>query len=475
MIKPQERRLGTMGRILIVDDDQSLRQALSVLLKRKGYEVSVAANGREALETLRSESLDVVITDLKMDEMSGLELLKGIKSNFPEVEVILLTAFGSISNAVEAMKLEAFDYVTKPFKNDELLIVVSKALERRKLVSEVKYLREVLDYRYNFGTIIGQSPAIKKVIDQVMKSSARETPVLISGSTGTGKELVAKALHDKSSRKNGKFIAVNCSGMPGSVLEAELFGNSGRSYVEAPENQVGLLESADGGTVFIDDISDLDLATQSKIVQVLERGIIKPVGSDVARKVNVRVIAATKRDLEGLIRNGTFRADLLRLLSELTISLPNLRDRGDDILLLADHFIKKYAREFGRRSASLTPDAARTLLHHSWPGNVTELENAIKRTVALSDSEKIRTEDLILVTDVSEGPHSLKLRSRTGGGKSLEDKELDYIVSSLRENDWNYTQTAKKLGIGRTTLWRKMKKIKEKERQTVSASSSPAE
>jgi DNA-binding NtrC family response regulator len=452
-----------MGKILVVDDDSSLRQAVCALLTRNGYEAASATGGREALELLADRGFDVAITDLRMDEMSGLDLLKRIRANFPEVEVILLTAYGSISTAVEAMRAEAFDYVTKPFKNEELLVVIEKALERRKLLSEVKYLREVVNYKYNFGTIIGQSPAIRKVTDLVAKAAREDMPVLIRGESGTGKELVAKAIHDNSRRKNRKFIAVNCAAIPDGLLETELFGHvKGKSHKGS--DKVGLFAEADGGTIFLDDIADTSLALQAKIITVIEQNVMEPIGATECKKVDVRVVTATRHDLDDAVRHQRFREDLCAKLSMVPIELPALCDRGEDILLLAEHFIKKYTREFGRQPAVLTADAARTLLSYTWPGNVRELENAMKRTVALAKADRIRREDLVMVTDNAEGPRRLIFKSKSDNGMSLRDKELEFILKSLRENNWNYTRTAKQLGIGRTTLWRKMKKMRESEK-----------
>ncbi len=459
-----------MAKILVVDDDDALLHTVSLLLTRHGCEVSQARNGREALECLSRDNFDVVVTDLRMEEMSGLDLLRRIKANSPEVEVILLTAFGSIENAVEAMRAEAFEYVTKPFKSDELIVVVDKALERRKLVAEVKYLREVLDYKYNFGTIIGQFPAIRKVIDLVGKYSGTSVALLVKGESGTGKELVAKAVHDNSARKRNKFLAVNCSAAPDELLAVELFGQMKGVSPTVDVSRIGLIEEADGGTLFIEDIADLSADLQARLCALLQRGVIRPIGSDSDRSIDVRVIAATTQNLSEAVEKKLFRKGLFDILTANQIILPRLRERGEDVLLLAEHFVKKYCREFGKLPMALTPETARTLMRHSWPCNVRELENAIKRTVALANSDKIRSEDLILVTDVIEGPHRLLIKSGPGREKSLENKELEYILSSLRENGWNYTRTARQLGIGRTTLWRKMKKIKEREATAVDSS-----
>ena len=440
-----------MGKILVVDDDTAVRQVLSALLVRHGCEASTASSGKEALQSLNDSSFDVVITDLKMEDMSGLDLLRKIKANSPEVEVILLTAFGTISNAVEVMRAEAFDYVTKPFNNEELLIVVDRALEKRKLMSEVKYLREALDYKYNFGTVIGQSPLMRKLVNVIAKVAPKDVPVLIRGDSGTGKKLVAKTIHDNSSRKNERFVEVDCSDIPEDFLESELFGNPDRSASRAGTRKIGLFEEARRGTIFLNDVSDISQTLQAKIMRALESGD------------GARIIAASKINLANAVSNHKFRQDLYTKLNGVSIIIPRLCERGDDILLLAEHFLKKYAREFGKKSMALTSDAAKVLLGYSWPGNVQELENTIKRTVALTDRENIRVKDLIMVANVTEGRHHLKFKMKSDKQMSLEAKELEYIVSSLRENSWNYTRTAKQLGIGRTTLWRKMKKIKEHE------------
>jgi DNA-binding NtrC family response regulator len=455
-----------MGRILIVDDDRSFCQSLSILLTRHGCEVFTALTGREALEALSKESCDVVITDLKMEEMSGLDLLRRIRANFPEVEVILLTAFGSIPTAVEAIKAEAFDYVTKPYKNAELLVVVDKAIERRRLVAEVKYLREVFDYKYNFGAIIGQSTAMRKVCESISKIAAEDSPALITGASGTGKELVAKAIHDNSQRKASHFMAINCSSLPSEIVESELFGRvRGTSMKHGQSAVTGLISEADGGTIFVDDVADLPIYSQKRLLNVMKTGMITPIGADTPRAVNVRIIAATSRNLAPASEQGVFDKELYGKLASISIFLPTLAERGDDILLLAEHFVKKYTREFGKQPMSMTPEAARMLLKHTWPGNVRELDSAIKRTIALTNSTRIRPEDMVLVTEPAEGQHSLKLMSCGEKSASLEEKELEYIVSSLRENNWNYTKTSKQLGIGRTTLWRKMKKLREFERE----------
>jgi len=455
-----------MSKILIVDDDSTLRSAVSVLLTRNDYEVSTARGGREALDILTNGNFDVVITDLKMDDMSGLDLLRRVKANFPEVEVILMTAFGSISNAVEVMRAEAFDYITKPFKNEELLIVVNKAIERRKLVAEVKYLREVLDYKYNFGTIIGQSPVVRKVVDLALKYSSQNMPILVHGEQGTGKEFVAKSIHDNSLRKDQKFISVNCSGVPAELLKAELFGMN-LEDAENNSNREGALEKAAGGTIFIDDIAEMQPDIQTMLLDAFKSNRIP--GADSSRRLDVRLIVATTHDMQAEVKNGMLKRELYDYLSTYIISLPTLRERGEDILLLAEHFMKKYSREFGKQPAILTSDAARMLLNHSWPGNVRELENSIRRTVALCKNDSIGTDDLIMVADTSEGPHKLLFKPKAGSKMSLEEKELEYIIRSLRENNWNYTRTARQLGIGRTTLWRKMKKIKDLEKVSAQA------
>lgn len=446
-----------MGKVLVVDDDSSVRQALAILLERHGDSVNEAASGSAAIEILGSDNFDAVITDLRMEEMSGLDLLQKIRVNFPEVEVILLTAYGSIQNAVEAMRAGAFDYVTKPFKNDELLVVLEKALERRKLVSEVKFLREMVDYKNNFGTIVGQSRAIRKVIDQIAKVAPTDTPVLINGAYGTGKGLMANSIHCNSLRRASRFVKISTRMTPENDLERQLVG-----YVsEKGRSSVGTIELVDRGTLLIDDVGDLSKSVQDRLLQLLANGTVSPIGSSEDKKIDVRVVAATRHRLARLVEKGRFSEDLYAALSGAVIELPRLRDRGEDILILAEHFAKKYTREFGKRMMTFAPEAARALLQHPWEGEVRELENAIRRTVAMTNSDQVRTENLILVSASIEGTHTLQIKSLSDGNISLEEKELEYIVSRLRENGWNCTKTAKELGIGRTTLWRKMKKVKE--------------
>jgi DNA-binding NtrC family response regulator len=309
---------------------------------------------------------------------------------------------------------------------------------------------------------------MRKVVDVVVKAAREDLPVLIHGEPGTGKELVAKAVHNNSLRKKQKFFAVNCSAIPDDLLEKELIGENQKNQAGRSSDKIGLFKEADGGTVFLDDIADIGPDIQSRIVHMLERKTTGFYDKGATRPPGVRIIAATKQHLPTMVSQGKFRQDLYEMLSCIPITLPNLHDRGEDILLLAEHFMRKYTREFSRQPVSLTPDAARALLSYSWPGNVRELENTIKRTVALAKTDRIRREDLIMVTDATEGTHRIVFKSKQKSRMSLEEKELEFIVRSLRENNWNYTRTAKQLGIGRTTLWRKMKKIKEGENsQTV--------
>lgn len=448
-----------MGKILIVDDDSSARNTLSALLTRHETGASEATSGVEALEMLANDSFDVVITDLRMEEMSGLDLLRKIKNGFPEVEVIVLTTYGSIQGAVDAKRAGAFDFITKPFKGDELFLVLERALERRNLVSEVKYLREVVDYRHNFGTVIGESKSIRNVTAQVLDLAPTDLPVLVKGAPGTGKELIAHSLHLNSPRNDRRFFTVSTQMMPEAKLERQLFG-----YLADDDSVVaGSLQTADGGTLFLDDVAELGTTIQRRLLQLLYDSTITPVGTGESRRVDVRAVVATSRDLSELTENGTLCKDLAAIVTRNVIELPLLRDRGEDILILAEHFLSKYAREFGKRPMTLTPEAARGLLKHSWDGNVRELENAIRRTAAMTNDDIVRKEDLILVASTIEGPHRLQLRASTDANQSLEEKELEYIVSCLTANNWNCTRTAKELGIGRTTLWRKMKKLKAAE------------
>jgi DNA-binding NtrC family response regulator len=456
-----------MEKILIVDDEIALRQSLNILLARNGYSVETANSATEALSILEGEHYDLVITDLRMKEMNGLELLCKIKHQYPDIEVIILTAFGSIGGAVEAMKAGAFDYVTKPFKNEQLLVVVEKALERRQLVSEVKYLREALRMDFSEENIVAQSPRMKAVVDLVRKIAPQNLTVLLTGESGTGKEIVAKAIHQLSNRKNHRFFAVNCSAMPEQLLESELFGHVKGAFTGATCSKTGLLEEASGGTLLLDEIGDMPLALQAKILRVLEEKAIRPVGSTREIEIDVRILAATNRDLSEMVKAGHFREDLYYRLDVIRVHIPTLSERHEDIMPMAEHFLKKFGDELGKPCLKLGSSAINALMDYSWPGNVREMKNTIKRAVALTGGDVLEEDDIFFTPMPTNRPGRLELR-RPPEPNTLEHSQRDHIKRALISNNWNYTRTSKQLGIGRTTLWRKVKKYNLKPEMTVS-------
>lgn len=456
-----------MEKILIVDDEIALRQSLNILLARNGYSVETANLATEALSILEGEHYDLVISDLRMKEMDGLELLCKIKQLYPDIEVIILTAFGSIGGAVEAMKSGAFDYVTKPFKNEQLLVVVEKALERRELISEVKYLREALRKDFSDENIVAQSPQMQGVVDLVRKIAPQNLTVLITGESGTGKEIVAKAIHHLSTRNDDRFFAINCSAMPEQLLESELFGHVKGAFTGATCSKKGLLEEASGGTLLLDEIGDMPLALQAKILRVLEERSVRPVGSTREIEIDVRILAATNRDLSEMVKVGRFREDLYYRLDVIRVQIPTLAERSEDIMPMAEYFLGKYSEELGKPGLRLGSSAINALMHYNWPGNVRELKNTIKRAVALTGREALESDDIFFMPSTVNRPGRLELR-RPPEPNTLENSQRDHIKRALISNNWNYTKTSRQLGIGRTTLWRKVKKFNLKPELTVS-------
>ena len=448
-----------MSSILVVDDDQNLATALRVLLTHNGNTVDVVHTATAAKSILEQRMFDLVITDLRVSDESGLDVIETVKTLAPDTEVIMITGYGSIDTAVEAIRRGAADYLTKPFADAEMLMVVEKALNHKKMKSELKHLRRAFAENYSFDNIIGNSPAIRKTIDVVKQVAPQDINVLIWGESGTGKELFAKAIHNNSSRREAKFVAINCSAMPDLLLESELFGHVKGAFTSATSNKKGLFEEANGGTVLLDEVGDTSPALQAKLLRVLQEEEIRPVGSNQTCKTNVRVIAATNKSLESLVSQGKFREDLYYRLNVISINLPALSQRRDDIIPLANHFLHKYCVHFNKPVKRLTESACDKLIDHEWPGNVRELENTVKRAVALSNAEVIDVDNLFLMRPMPKS-------EPTDGGKhdavlsnvSLVDMQREHILKSLKENRWNYSVTAGKLGIGRTTLWRKVKK-----------------
>jgi len=382
------------GKVLVVDDDRSLRQFLSIMLKRAGYDVRVAASGRDGLTAMARDPADVVLTDLTMEGIDGMGVLRGVKENWPDTEVVMITAYGTTENAVAAMKQGAYDYICKPFNTDELKLVLQKVFNQRAIRVENTSLRALLKDRFGYGSMVGRAPAMLTVYD--LMDRVKDTPisVLITGESGTGKELVARALHYEGERREKPFRSINCGAIPENLIESELFGYKKGAFTGAQKDHDGLFMSADGGTLFLDEIGEMPLSTQVKVLRALQERRVRPVGSSDEVTVDVRLIAATNRDLEEEIALGRFREDLYYRLNVVTISLPALRDRLGDIPVLIQHFLEKYGTEFGRPSVRMGDEAVRLLTAHSWPGNVRELENAVQRGVALARGDEIGPEAL---------------------------------------------------------------------------------
>lgn len=455
--------------LLLVDDDDSFRQTVEILLKSHNYKTTVAGGLKEALEQIKTYPFDLIITDLKMNDGSGIELLEKVRELGVPAEIIIMTAYGSVRNAVEAIRRGAYDYIAKPFKNDELLVLIEKALENRNIKVELSALREEIAWKYGFDNLVGESPAMKQLKNLAARVAATDISVLITGESGTGKGLLAKAIHFHSQRRKRKFVPIDCSAIPASLMESEFFGHIKGSFTSAYSNHKGLFEEADGGTVFLDEIGDMPLPLQAKILRVLQDSEIRPVGASVSKKVDVRIIAATNKNLAQMVSEENFRDDLYYRLNVLPIHIPPLRQRADDIALLVERFINQEKSRQNQANISISPPALARLVAHNWPGNVRELENTIKRAIALSPEGRIREEDIMFINSQGsmprEGKHRLITHQLTG---TLEESLKERIHSALCANNWNFSKTATTLGIGRTTLWRKVKKYNITRDETVS-------
>ncbi|MFA6317765.1 MAG: sigma-54 dependent transcriptional regulator [Elusimicrobiota bacterium] len=439
-------------RILLAEDDVSLAALMALDLKRRGYEVVSAKNGREAAAKVSSQHYDAVVTDLRIGAPDGLEILRIAKQSQPETQVILITGHGSIDTAVAAMKDGAFDYMTKPIEPDELAIVIDKAIEHRRLLGEVRRLREVVKGKYSFDNIVYVSTQMANVLDLVQKVAVTDATVLVCGESGTGKELVARAIHEKSSRRNGAFVAINCGALPEGLLESELFGHVKGSFTGAERNKRGLFEEASGGTLFLDEISETTPALQVKLLRALQDGEVRRVGDNHPIKVTGRLVAATNKDLARLVEEGKFRDDLYYRLKVFPITIPPLRDRTDDILPLAEHFLRNSRKKNGGRAQRFSLKAADALKTYRWPGNVRELEHAMERALIMAAETSVTCEDL--------PPEILAAPSRPAAGKAgekLRDLEKRHIAETLRSCGFSLAEAAKKLGISRPALTGKMR------------------
>jgi DNA-binding NtrC family response regulator len=453
------------GRILVTDDEEIMRDVLSDLLSSESYTVDLAENGSQALEMMREKDYGVLLLDLMMPGIDGLQVLEELKKIENGPIAIVLTAYASIDRAVRATKLGAFDFITKPFKNDELLLAVKNAMERRSLVEENRRLRKNFRERYSFQKLIGKSAVMQQIYDLIEQVAPRRSTILIQGESGTGKELVAKAIHASSGRADGPFVAINCGNIPSDLLESELFGHVRGAYTGANTTKKGLFEAANGGTLFLDEVATISMEIQAKLLRVIQEREFRRLGGLENIKVDVRIIAATNVDLQTTVRQGTFREDLYYRLNVIAIKLPPLRERAEDIPLLSEHFLKKYGEENGRNSFSLEPSALKVLMDYDWPGNVRELENVIERAVVLSPGSSIR-EDLFPKS--LSAPSGEKPVLLAQDGIPLKDKvgnfEKSLILAALEQTDWNQKKAAQMLSVNATTLSEKLKRFKIRER-----------
>lgn len=437
--------------LLIVDDDESNLESLEGVFSREGYELRFAAGGREALERVKKERMDVVLTDLMMPDMDGLDLLRSIKTVSPESEVILMTAYGTVARAVEAMKEGAYDFVTKPFKKIQIIKGVRRAMEKQVLLLENRNLRSLLETSGPQRTIVGNSFAVRNVLDMLRQVASSEASILLIGESGTGKELFARQLFQWSQRSDRPFVAFNCAALPRDLAEAELFGHEKGAFTGAHKERPGLFREADGGTLFLDEVAEIDLALQGKLLRVLQEGEVRPVGSSRVESVDVRVVAASKVDLEDFVKSGRFRDDLFYRLNVISLRIPPLRERKEDIPLLADYFLRRFVTKNNRRIEGISRDAMRRLTAHRWPGNVRELENVMERAVVLAKGDVIDEADL--PDSVSEG------NGESGAitlplGISLEEMERQVLDQTLQVTRGNKKMAAHLLGISLRTVYR---------------------
>jgi DNA-binding NtrC family response regulator len=440
--------------ILVVDDDVAQCDFLKEELEREGYSVEVANGGRPGVERVKRGGIDLVVSDVKMPDLDGLDLLREIRAVEPCPYVITVTGFGSIDTAIRAVKLGAYDYLTKPFETEHLLLTIKKALSERLLRTEVVRLREEVTRRDRLDNIIGRSPAMQEIFSLIRRVAGSQASVLITGDSGTGKELVARAIHAHGPRKARPFVAMNCSAIPETLLESELFGYTRGAHSTARTDRDGLFVEADGGTLFLDEVADMPLHLQPKLLRVLQDGELRPLGTNKTLKVDVRVIAATNRDLSTSLREGLFREDLYYRLNVVQLHLPPLRARTEDILPLADHFLARSAGRAGKSIRGFSESAKKLILAHPFPGNVRELENMVERAVALAESDLIGPEDL--PPAMRERKSQDRLATAVAQGLTLDQLEREFIERVLDAEGGNKTRAALRLGLDRKTLYRKL-------------------
>ncbi len=452
-------------KILIVEDNEYVLGSIKLLLSKEGYDVATATDGPAAIELFKKRQYDLVIADIKMPQMDGMELLQRLKSESPDISVIMMTAFGSIKNAVEAMKMGACDYITKPISSEEIKLVIQKVFEKQDLITEVRTLREELEGRYKLDNIIGKNQKMQEIYDLILNVSSTDATVLIMGETGTGKELVARSIHFNSVRKNKPFVTVNCSAMPEALLESELFGHEHGAFTGAVKQKLGRFELANGGTMFFDEMGDLSPSIQTKLLRVLQEKEFERVGGNQTIKVDVRIIAATNKDLSIAIKQGTFREDLYYRLNVIPIILPPLRERKEDIPLLAAHFLDKYCTILKKDIRAISNDSMNAMISYNWPGNVRELENIIERAVIMAKNTIIADINLSKegartitpsdsLTISFEDNHITELMYEDFIGYC----EKQYITKTLEKHQGRVDLSAKSAMMDTKTFYRKMKR-----------------
>lgn len=437
-------------RILVVDDEEIMRASLSDWLREDGFEVSAVESGRRAIEEVKEKPWNVLLVDLKMPGMDGIDVLREVKKINKDLPVLIITAYATVDSAVQAMKQGAYDYICKPFNPEEISLTLRKIISHQQLVEENIYLRRELSKRYEFRDIISKNHKMLAIIELVKNVAPSNATVLIEGESGTGKEIVARAIHAASPRSEKPFIVVDCGAIPETLLESELFGHEKGAFTGAVASKRGRFELADKGTIFLDEIGEMSLKTQVDLLRVVQQKELRRVGSEKVTKIDVRVIAATNKDLRKAVEEGKFREDLFYRLNVVSIKIPPLRERKEDIPLLADHFIKKYSVENKKKIEHISQEALNVLMRHDWPGNVRELENVIERAVVLGRGSTIFPEDL---------PAELhQIQKVAAADKSLEAVEREHILNVLNQNNWNITKSASILNIDRSTLYKKIEK-----------------
>ncbi len=450
-------------RILIIDDEAIIRETLSDWLEREGYIIETATTGEEGIKKEIKNKFDMAIVDLRLPGMDGIEIIHKLKEMSPNISVIMITAYATIETAVSAMKEGASDYLTKPFNLEEISLVVKRIAEHQRLIAENVLLRKQLQERYSFKNIVGKSPKMRKIFELIESIADSDSTVLIQGGSGTGKEVIARAIHQRSLRVNNPFVTVNCAAIPDNLLESELFGYNKGAFTGALQDKKGRFELANKGTLFLDEITDMSPAAQIDLLRVLQEREFRRVGGSKLIPLDVRIIAASNKNIEKEVANNNFREDLYYRLDVISIYLPPLKERKEDIPFLITHFLKKYSKKTKREIKGVSKEALVLLIRYDWPGNVRELENMVERAIVLGKEEFIIPNDLPeRIKKTSSKQEHVLPSTRYSLGKSLEEIEKEHITSILQETNWNFSQTAKILKITRTTLYNKIKKYRIK-------------